>query len=109
MDHLEPDDFPANEVVAELYLHIVFSTRKQEMVLTDDILRRLPEEFDLLASNDACCVQAIKHKSRLLYGTQFHPEHFDVGHPDGEKILRNFFSLAGILKPDDKKGEKPAR
>jgi GMP synthase (glutamine-hydrolysing) len=62
-------------------------------------IKRLPEEFELLASNDACRVQAIKHKSRLLYGAQFRPEHFDVGHPDGEKILRNFFKLAGILKP----------
>lgn len=63
-------------------------------------IKRLPEEFDLLASNGACRVQAIKHKARLLYGTQFHPEHFDAEHPDGERILRNFFRLAGILKPD---------
>jgi GMP synthase (glutamine-hydrolysing) len=63
-------------------------------------IKRLPEEFDLLASNDACRVQAIKHKSRLVYGTQFHPEHFDAEHPDGERILRNFFRLAVILKPD---------
>ena len=62
-------------------------------------IKRLPDEFDLLASTDACRVQAIKHKSRLLYGTQFHPEHFDAGHPDGERILRNFFRIAGILKP----------
>jgi GMP synthase (glutamine-hydrolysing) len=63
-------------------------------------IKRLPEEFNLLASNDACRVQAIKHRSRLLYGTQFHPEHFDAEHPDGGRILRNFFKLAGILKPD---------
>ena len=72
-------------------------------------IKRLPEEFDLLASNDACRVQAIKHKSRLLYGTQFHPEHFDGGHPDGEKILRNFFRIAGILKPAGDSGGKSSR
>jgi GMP synthase (glutamine-hydrolysing) len=69
-------------------------------------IKRLPDEFELLASNDACRVQAIKHKSRLLYGTQFHPEHFDVKHPDGETILRNFFKLAGILKPAAKNTNK---
>ncbi|MCX6910545.1 MAG: gamma-glutamyl-gamma-aminobutyrate hydrolase family protein [Verrucomicrobia bacterium] len=70
-------------------------------------IKRLPEEFDLLASNDACRVQAIKHKSRLLYGTQFHPEHFDAGHPDGERMLRNFFKIAGILKPEADKTNTP--
>jgi GMP synthase-like glutamine amidotransferase len=72
-------------------------------------IKRLPEEFEVLASNDACRVQAIKHKSRLLYGTQFHPEHFDAEHPDGGKILRNFFRLAGILKPDGRGTESPSR
>ena len=72
-------------------------------------IKRLPGEFDLLASNDACRVQAIKHKTRLLYGTQFHPEHFNAEHPDGEKILRNFFRIAGILKPAGDSGDKPSR
>jgi len=71
-------------------------------------IKRLPAEFDLLASTDACRVQAIKHKSRLLYGTQFHPEHFDAEHPDGERILRNLFRIAGILKPDANNIEKPS-
>ncbi|MCX6900988.1 MAG: gamma-glutamyl-gamma-aminobutyrate hydrolase family protein [Verrucomicrobia bacterium] len=71
-------------------------------------IKRLLDEFDLLASTDACRVQAIKHKSRLLYGTQFHPEHFDAEHPDGERILRNFFKLAGILKLDGGKTGGPS-
>ena len=29
-------------------------------------------------------------------GTQFHPEHFDAEHPDGEKIIANFFTVAGL-------------
>lgn len=70
-------------------------------------IKQLPEAFDVLASNDACRVQAIKHKTRLLYGTQFHPEHFDAAHPDGEKILQNFFKIAGILKQDAGKTVKP--
>lgn len=39
----------------------------------------------------------IKHRDRLLYGTQFHPEAYDEAHLDGKKLLQNFFRLAGVL------------
>lgn len=60
-------------------------------------VKQLPEEFELLASSDGCRIQAMRHKSKLIYGTQFHPEHFDAAHPDGEKILANFFEIVGLL------------
>lgn len=59
-------------------------------------VKELPSEFDLLASSDGCRIQAIRHKSKIMYGTQFHPEHFDAEHPDGEKIVANFFTIAGL-------------
>lgn len=59
---------------------------------------KLPEEFDLLASSQECKVQVIKHKQRLLYGTQFHPEIYDDQHLDGRRLLENFFRLAGAKK-----------
>ena len=55
----------------------------------------LPEEFDLLASSDECKVQMIKHKTRCVYGTQFHPEIYDDVHPHGKVLLENFFRIAG--------------
>lgn len=54
----------------------------------------LPVEFDLLASTEACHVQAIKHKDRPLYATQFHPEAYEEGHMDGKRLLQNFFKMA---------------
>ncbi len=72
-------------------------------------VKQLPEDFEVLASNDACRVQAIKHRTRVLYGTQFHPEHYDAEHPDGEKILRNFFSIAGLLETPGVTGGKSSR
>lgn len=57
-------------------------------------IKKLPDMFDVLASTDECPVQAIKHKTRPLYGTQFHPEHYDDEHPDGKKLLQNFFTIA---------------
>lgn len=56
--------------------------------------RELPEEFELLASTETCRVQAIKHKTRPLYATQFHPEAYEEGHMDGKRLLQNFFKIA---------------
>lgn len=61
--------------------------------------KQVPAEFEVLASTEACRVQVIKHTTRLLYGTQFHPEAYDDAHPDGKRILQNFFRLAGISAP----------
>lgn len=60
-------------------------------------IKRLPTVFDLIATNDNCRIQGIKHKTRPLYGTQFHPEAAIDAYPNGLKILENFFRIAGIL------------
>jgi GMP synthase-like glutamine amidotransferase len=55
----------------------------------------LPDGFRVLARTEACAIQAIAAPERSWWGTQFHPERFDDEHPDGERVLRNYFSLAG--------------
>jgi GMP synthase (glutamine-hydrolysing) len=56
-----------------------------------DEVSRLPEDFILLAKSEVCAVEAMKHKSKSIYGVQFHPE---VHHtPDGFDILRNFVNV----------------
>lgn len=62
-------------------------------------ITRLPECFEVLASTDACRVQIIRHKTRPIYGTQFHPEHATEEHPDGKRLIRNFFVTVGIATP----------
>lgn len=57
-------------------------------------LSAVPPGFALLASSAECRVQAIKHRDRLVYGVQFHPEAYDAAHPDGRTLLENFFRLA---------------
>jgi GMP synthase (glutamine-hydrolysing) len=84
---------------------------RAEMKVTDSqgLLAGLPEEaivwmshgdqvetvngdFVSLASTATCPVAAVRHKSRPIYGLQFHPE---VSHtPDGSQVLHNF--LYGI-------------
>ncbi|MGD9496308.1 MAG: gamma-glutamyl-gamma-aminobutyrate hydrolase family protein [Armatimonadota bacterium] len=57
-------------------------------------IKRLPEEFRVLASTDECRVQAMVHEQMPLFGTQFHPERRQEGYPDGHRLLTNFFAIA---------------
>jgi GMP synthase (glutamine-hydrolysing) len=53
-----------------------------------DQVQNVSGEFEPLASTDTCPLAAIKHKTRSLFGLQFHPE---VAHtPHGGQILANF-------------------
>jgi GMP synthase-like glutamine amidotransferase len=58
-----------------------------------DHIVTVPPGFLWLASNATCRVQAMRHRSRPLYGVQFHPEWYHDEHPHGRRLLENFFSL----------------
>lgn len=60
-------------------------------------VKSIPAGFQWLAESDVCRVQALAHGSAPLFGVQFHPESYDEAHPDGRKILENFFRLAGQI------------
>jgi anthranilate/para-aminobenzoate synthase component II len=60
-------------------------------------IKQLPAEFELIATNENCPVQAMKHRQRPLWATQFHPEAWHDEYPHGKVILQNFFRLAGIV------------
>jgi GMP synthase-like glutamine amidotransferase len=57
-------------------------------------VKRLGARLELLASSKTCRVQAFRHRSKPLYGTQFHPEVFSDAYRDGARVLENFFALA---------------
>ena len=49
----------------------------------------LPKELEVIAeTTDKHIIMAIKHKTKKIYGIQFHPE--SVFTPKGKRILRNF-------------------
>ncbi|XBD73063.1 aminodeoxychorismate/anthranilate synthase component II [Akkermansia massiliensis] len=50
-----------------------------------------PEELVVTARDSGGNIQAIRHRSRPLYGIQFHPE--SILTPDGKSLLRDFLSL----------------
>lgn len=47
----------------------------------------LPVEFELLAASATCRVQLMKHKTKSIYTSQFHPEF------NNPELLENFISL----------------
>jgi GMP synthase (glutamine-hydrolysing) len=53
-----------------------------------DHVNTVSSDFLSLAETDTCPIAAVRHRSRPVYGLQFHPE---VSHtPYGNRILRNF-------------------
>lgn len=61
-----------------------------------DTVFSVPPEFDVLAHTQNCPVAAFKHKTRPIYGLQWHPE---VVHTvNGAKMLKNFlFEVCGCV------------
>jgi len=59
-----------------------------------DEVKTIPECLEVLASSEICGVEAFKHKTKLIYGVQFHPE---VSHTEyGDVILKNFCKICGF-------------
>ena len=56
-----------------------------------DEVKKLPENLKVLAESDVCEVEALKHKSRPIYGVQWHPE---VYHTEkGVDFYKNFIEI----------------
>jgi GMP synthase-like glutamine amidotransferase len=53
-------------------------------------VKKLPPDFELLATSGLCQIEAMKHKNRTLYGTQFHPESYEAPYFHGRTLLQNF-------------------
>jgi GMP synthase (glutamine-hydrolysing) len=68
------DGLPSDLVVAE--------SHRQE-------LTKVPDEFQHLAQSTTSKVEAIMHRSRPIYGVQFHPERSNDDHPHGRIIIQN--------------------
>ncbi len=52
-------------------------------------------EVTATAMDDRTEIHALRHREHPVYGVQFHPE--SIGTADGERMLGNFLSLAGVL------------
>ncbi len=72
------DGLPSDLVVAE--------SHRQE-------LTKVPDEFQHLAQSTTSRVEAIAHRSKPIYGVQFHPERSNDDHPHGRMIIQNLLKL----------------
>jgi len=57
----------------------------------NDEVKKIPKDFELLASSEDCEVQAMKHKNKPFYGLQFHPEVENTEY--GEQMFKNFVKI----------------
>lgn len=57
-------------------------------------LSQVPDGFRHLAESATSHIEVIGHKTRPVYGVQFHPERSDEGHPHGRVIIQNFLRIA---------------
>jgi GMP synthase (glutamine-hydrolysing) len=74
LNHPLFEGLPSDVVVAE--------SHRQE-------LTKVPDEFQHLAQSTTSKVEAIAHRSKPIYGVQFHPERSNDEHPHGRIILQN--------------------
>jgi GMP synthase (glutamine-hydrolysing) len=70
-------------------------------------VKELPPGFRSIASSDLCAIQTIANDELRQYGTQFHPEQYDLDHQDGMQMLQNF--ACHIVQPDRARAVKARR
>jgi anthranilate synthase/aminodeoxychorismate synthase-like glutamine amidotransferase len=51
-----------------------------------------PSELEVIARDDNGQIMALRHRTELIYGFQFHPE--SILTPDGTRMIRNFLALS---------------
>jgi len=62
----------------------------------NDEVGSISDQIEVMAHSNDCPYEALRHKSKPIYGIQFHPE---VQHTEyGEKIFENFLELVNQYK-----------
>ncbi len=67
------------------------ATRYHSLVIRPDTL---PDCLEVIAHCDDGTVMAVRHKTRPVYGVQFHPE--SIASQKGHQVLANFLSIAEL-------------
>jgi GMP synthase (glutamine-hydrolysing) len=58
-----------------------------------EVVKSLPDRFNLLARSATSRIAAMKRPGRPLYGVQFHPERFTKENPGGDRVLGNWVRM----------------
>ncbi len=97
-----PDDNIEDEKAILLRLTAPYDLINSDSILAYEThhqeIKYIPEydkEFQIYASSEVCKIQLVKHKTRALYGAQFHPE--NPTNPEALKqgiaMIHNFVAL----------------
>jgi GMP synthase (glutamine-hydrolysing) len=80
------------EKVSVVQKHPLFDGLPPDLVVAESHrqeLTKVPDEFQCLARSTTSKVEAMVHRSRPIYGVQFHPERSNDVHPHGRMIIQN--------------------
>ena len=69
------------------------ATRYHSLAVSRDTL---PDDLEVTAWTDDGEIMGFQHKSRPVYGVQFHPE--SIATEGGHQLLANFLDLAGVKR-----------
>lgn len=80
------------QTIESLEEHPLFDKLPTEFEMMEDHCESIsvPRDFKLLAVSDACVNEAMYHKTKPLFGVQFHPE---VSGNQGTLIIENFVNI----------------
>jgi GMP synthase-like glutamine amidotransferase len=90
--------FRGYEKVSVVKKHPLFDGLPSDLVVAESHrqeLTKVPDEFQHLAQSTTSNVEAMVHRSKPIYGVQFHPERSNGDHPHGGIILRNLLRIVG--------------
>jgi GMP synthase (glutamine-hydrolysing) len=75
--------------------HLFLDLPRNVMLLESrqEVVRKLPADFQLLARSETSPIAAMKHERRPLYGVQFHPERYTRDNFAGNRVIENFVNL----------------
>lgn len=62
--------------------------RYHSLYISDE---KFPDNLEILAKTNDNIIMALKHKSKEIYGIQFHPESYFTDY--GQNIIKNFISI----------------
>ena len=80
------------EKVSVVQKHPLFDGLPSDLMVAESHrqeLTNVPDEFQHLAQSTTSKVEAMVHKSKPIYGVQFHPERSNDDHPHGRMIIQN--------------------
>jgi GMP synthase (glutamine-hydrolysing) len=80
------------EKISVIKKHPLFDGLPSDLVVSESHrqeLTKVPDEFQHLAQSTTSKIEAMVHRSKPIYGVQFHPERSSEEHPHGRIILQN--------------------